>query len=256
MLLGRSWSVAVVVAGVVLIGTCGCGFVAERSPSTSTAPGTTAEPASTAQAGGPLLTVLDGLPVRDKVPLAGYSRDLFGPAWTDDNSSFSGHSGCDERNDSLKRSMTDLVIKPGTRGCVVLSGTLLDPYTGLVIHFVRGPNSAAAQVDHVVSEANSYQTGAQQLSADQRQDFATDPLNLIVTDGPTNQSKGDSDASEWLPVRHRCLYVARQVAVKAKWGLWVTSAEKAAMLSALSNCPAQRLPTETSSDVVAPIPAE
>lgn len=54
MLLGRSWSVAVVVAGVVLIGTYGCGFVAERSPSTSTAPGTTAEPASTAQAGGPL----------------------------------------------------------------------------------------------------------------------------------------------------------------------------------------------------------
>jgi len=254
VLFGRSWwSVSVIVAGV-LIGTCACGFVAERSPSTPT-PSTT-ESTSITHGGDRLLPVLGELSVRSKVPLAGYSRDLFGPAWTDDNSNFSGHSGCDERNDSLKRSMTDLVIKPGTRGCVVLSGTLLDPYTGLVIHFVRGPNSAAAQVDHVVSEANSYQTGAQQLGADQRQDFATDPLNLIVTDGPTNQSKGDSDASEWLPVRHRCLYVARQIAVKAKWGLWVTSAEKAAMLSVLSDCPAQPLPTEASADVVGPIPAE
>src|SRR6478609_11354970 len=122
----------------------------------------------------------------------------------------------------MRRALTDLETKPGTHDCVVLSGTLTDPYTGKVINFVRGPDSSAVQVDHVVALANSYQTGGQQLSPEERQDFATDPLNMIVTDGPTNQAKGDSDASEWLPTRNRCLYVTRQIAVKAKWRLWVT----------------------------------
>lgn len=43
MLLGRWWSTAGVVAGV-LIGSCGCGFVAERGPSGSTAPATARPP--------------------------------------------------------------------------------------------------------------------------------------------------------------------------------------------------------------------
>ena len=42
---------------------------------------------------------------------------------------------------------------------------------------------------------------------------------------------------------YRCPYAARQVAVKAKYGLWVTSAEKDALARVLASCPSQTLPT-------------
>ena len=46
-----------------------------------------------------------------------------------------------------------------------------------------------------------------------------------------NRGKGDGDTATWLPPAkaYRCTYVAAQVAVKKKYGLWVTAAEKAAI---------------------------
>jgi hypothetical protein len=128
----------------------------------------------------------------------------------------------------------------------VLTGTLADPYTGRVIAFRRGEKTSAdVQIDHVVAESNAWQTGAQQLTPARRLQFANDPLNLVAVDGPTNQSKGDSDAATWLPPnkRYRCTYVARQITVKATYGLWVTAAERAAMLRVLQGCPGQVLPS-------------
>ncbi|WP_313771631.1 hypothetical protein [Rhodococcus qingshengii] len=60
------------------------------------------------------------------------------------------------RNDILARDLTDIVYKQGTKQCVVLSGTLADPYTGKTIKFVRGQDtSTAVQIDHVISVALS-----------------------------------------------------------------------------------------------------
>ena len=73
----------------------------------------------------------------------------------------------------------------------------------------------------------------------------------MSADGPANMGKGDDDVSEWLPkqTNYQCEYVARQIAAKAKYKLWVTSAEKAAMQRVLA-CHGFALPTETSSEVV------
>jgi hypothetical protein len=128
---------------------------------------------------------------------------------------------------------------------VVASGTLNDPYTGQVIYFVRGSGtSSEVQIDHVVSLSNAWDTGAEQLSDADREALANDPLNLLAVDGPTNISKGDSDASEWLPpvVSFQCPLVARQIAVKRKYGLWVTPNERDSMVATLTRCPGQRLP--------------
>lgn len=143
------------------------------------------------------------------------------------------------RNDILKRDLTDKTFDPATGGCVVLSGILHDPYTGRSIPFTRGEGTSSdVQIDHVVALSNAWQTGAQQLSASQRQDLANDPLNLLAVDGPTNASKGDGDAATWLPPNksYRCDYVSRQVAVKAKHDLWVTEPEKDAIQRILSSC--------------------
>jgi hypothetical protein len=41
----------------------------------------------------------------------------------------------------------------------------------------------------------------------------------------------------------RCAYVAQQIVVKAKYGLWVTPPEKAAMVALLAKCPGFKAPT-------------
>jgi len=178
--------------------------------------------------------VLAGLPVKGRAPKTDYSRDQFGQTWADVD-----RNGCDTRNDILKRDLTDLVFKAGTRNCLVLSGTLVDRYSGETINFVRGNvSSMEVQIDHVVALSNAWQTGAFKLSAGQRTALANDPINLFAVQGKLNSQKSDGDAATWLPPlkSFRCAYVSQQIAVKAKYGLWVTPPEKAAMVSILSKC--------------------
>jgi hypothetical protein len=206
----------------------------------STAAPTPTRPAVTLPAGS-ALAALSHLPVKGRSPRTGYSRAQFGQAWTDVD-----RNGCDTRNDILRRDLRRLVLKPDTGGCTVRSGVLLDPYTGLTVPFVRGVGtSLAVQIDHVVALGDSWQTGAQALSLERRTAMANDPLELLAVKGAANLQKGDGDAATWLPPRksYRCAYVARQVAVKAKYRLWVTPAERDAMARVLSTCPRQPLPT-------------
>ena len=216
------------------------------APTSTSTPTSASGSAPTSASAGAALELLDTLPVKGRAPLTGYTRDQFGEAWTDDNDDPDGHNGCDTRNDILQRDLADVVFRSGSH-CVVSTGTLHDPYTGKTIHFVRGVSTSdAVQIDHVVALGDAWQKGAQQLSARQRQDLANDPLELLAVDGPTNEAKGDGDAATWLPPNKsfRCAYVARQVAVSAKYHLWVTSAEKAAIAQVLAMCPGEPAPTE------------
>jgi hypothetical protein len=180
------------------------------------------------------LARLASLPVKGRAPKTGYSRDRFGPAWADTD-----HNGCDTRNDILARDLTGETFKPGTRDCVVATGTLADKYTGKTIRFVRGADtSSAVQIDHIVPLSLAWQTGAQQINDGQRQEFANDPLNLMAADGPSNMAKSDKDAATWLPPNKafRCEYTARITAVKAKYKLWVTQPEHDAIQGILAAC--------------------
>ena len=180
---------------------------------------------------------LETLEVKGRASKTGYSRTQFGNGWT-------SVAGCDTRNTILYRDITDAKID---EGCRVTSGTLHDPYTGETILFVRGAEtSQLVQIDHVVALSNAWQTGAQGLTEADRIALANDPLNLLAVDGAANQQKSDGDAATWLPSNKpfRCQYVARQIAVKQKYHLWVTSAEKQAITRILSTCPGQMLPTE------------
>lgn len=215
------------------------------APTSGASPSTalpSARPSATSAAPPPgtALAAVDALTVKGRAPRTGYDRDEFGPRWADVD-----RNGCDTRNDVLRRDLVATTTRPGTHGCVVLTGTLLDPYTGERIAFVRGQGtSQAVQIDHVVALADAWQKGAQGWDDETRERFANDPLNLLAVDGPTNASKGMGDAATWLPPARaaRCAYVARQVAVKRSYGLWVTRAEQDAMRRVLSSCPAEPLP--------------
>lgn len=179
---------------------------------------------------------LSQLPVKGRAPKTGYARELFSDGW--------GSIGeCDLRNYILRRDLKNITWRDSP-ACTVATGTLVDPYTAKTINFVRGVGSSlAVQIDHVVAVSDAWQKGAQKLTANQRFNFYNDPLNLLAVDGPTNAQKSDSDAASWLPPNKafRCSYVARQVSVKRKYHLWVTSAEKDAILRVLTTCPKQKL---------------
>ncbi len=190
-------------------------------------------------AAGSAAALLAGLPVKGRAPRTGFDRGLFGPAWADTD-----RNGCDTRNDILRRDLRNVTLEEGTNGCVVLTGTLDDPFSGRTMTFTRGADSSAIQIDHVVALSDAWQKGAQQWSPGRRLAFANDPLNLLAVDGPLNMAKSDGDAATWLPPdrAYRCRFAARQVAVKAKYGAWVTSAEHDALGLILSTCPAEPVP--------------
>ena len=182
---------------------------------------------------GTAAAALARLPVKGRAPKTGYSREQFGDGWID-------IGGCDTRDRILTR---DLTAKTYLDDCRVESGTLADPYTGERVHYTRG-GASEVDVDHVVALLDAWQKGAQQLAPATRVAFANDPLELLAVDSHTNRSKGDGDAATWLPPNKafRCAYVSRQVAVKTKYKLWVTPAEKDAIGRVLATCPGQKLP--------------
>jgi hypothetical protein len=100
------------------------------------------------------------------------------------------------------------------------------------------------QIDHVVALADAWQKGAQTWTAARRLDFANDLLNLLAVSGTLNQAKGAGDAATWLPPArsYRCPYVIRQIAVKSRYGLRVTAAERDAMSRELGRCRTVRTP--------------
>lgn len=181
------------------------------------------------------IDILKTLDIKGRAPKTNYSREQFGAGW-------SVTTGCDTRNIILNRDLIDPIVDSN---CNVTKGTLNDPYTGKMINFVRGGDtSGAVQIDHVVALSDAWQTGAQQFTLEKRIELANDPLELLAVDGNANMQKSDSDAASWLPSNKsfRCQYVARQVAVKQKYRLWVTQSEYAAMVLSLSKCPLESLP--------------
>lgn len=205
-------------------------------PFEQSAPSTpTAQSKSVSSGSSPASEALQSLAIKGRAPKTNYTREQFGDGW-------STLQGCDTRNIILKRDLTDVQVDDK---CNVTKGRLDDPYTGKVIAFVRGTNTSSdVQIDHVVALSDAWQKGAQQLSKDKRIELANDPLELLAVDGPTNQQKLDGDAATWLPPNKafRCQYVARQIAVKQKYSLWLTQSEYDAMATVLQTCPAQALP--------------
>lgn len=224
---------------VILVALLAPVYILQQNPQPSPSPGaSTTEKVPTGSTMA--LHALEKLEVKGRAPKTDYSRAKFLSDW--------GKIGdCDMRNIILKRDMTNVFVDPFDN-CTVHNGTLDDPYTGKVLQFKRGQGtSQLVQIDHVVALSDAWQKGGQQLSELERSLFGNDPLNLLAVDGPANQNKSDGDAATWLPPNkaYRCRYVARQIAVKLKYHLWVTLAEKEAIKRQLGLCPGQVLPIES-----------
>jgi hypothetical protein len=200
-------------------------------------PSQSAEPSSlpTEQADTPTsaLEELANIPVATQ-RAGDYVRDAFGPGWGDPD-----RNGCDARNDTLARDLTEVEFRPDTNNCVVVSGVLADPYTGIVIHFVKGnETSELVQIDHVVPLAWAWGYGASTWTDQQRIDFFSNAENLLAVDGATNQAKSDSGPSDWMPPNpaYRCEYAERFVAVVAAGDLSMPDEDRQVIQRLLQSC--------------------
>ena len=193
-----------------------------------------ADPAAVAAA----TTALASITIADETRASEYSgkrEKLFGSAWPDLD-----RDGCDERQTLLATSMTG--VEKDKNGCTVLRGTLDDPYTGTVINFAHnkvGGDSAAVQIDHIVPLSESWASGAHSWDQNTRIAFANDPANLVASDGPANEKKGDKDLGQWIvPATpdYRCTYTTQFVNLKAAYGLSMDKTEHAAATKMLAQC--------------------
>lgn len=209
----------------VLAGCSGVTVAAPSSPAPSPVPPTTVVLGSGAEITAALAKVKV---VAERPDVPGYDRSCkkghacsFGPAWKDVD-----RNGCDTRNDVLRAQLRDVVVKPGTHNCVILSGTGTDPYTGAAINWRK--SSGGVDIDHVYPLARAWDMGASKWTADQRVQFANDQdTNLLVTKSATNRSKGDDGPGEWMPLKsvNACVWVLRYLESAAKWGLPVTQGD-------------------------------
>lgn len=196
------------------------------------------QPATASPSANSALSQLSRLPVKAAESDEDYERSQFLTSWGD-------WRDCNVRQKILNRDVHN--AKLSSDGCTVIGGTLPDPYSGQTIELAtKSAVSKKVQIDHVVALSNAWQTGAKHLAKDKRKELANDDLELIAVSSSANQAKSDADASEWLPDNKgfRCAYVARQIAVKIKYGLWVTSTEQSAMKNVLSSCPNEPLPVQ------------
>lgn len=175
---------------------------------------------------------LNNLTVNDNpTPPEKYNRvKQFGPAWKDVD-----HNGCDTRNDILARDLKTISDRRNT--CVITAGQLADPYSGKWIDF-RKKDASKVQIDHVVALENAWQSGAYNLTQEDREALANDPDNLLAVNGHDNMAKGSKSADQWMPpnTAYACTYASKQVQIKNRYALTVTTPEKQALADVLATC--------------------
>jgi hypothetical protein len=173
----------------------------------------------------PLTEAIAKLPVAEEVT-SGYERQKF-KHWVD------ADGDCQDTRDEvlLEESTTR------TRGrCDLSSGTWFSTYDGVTLKRPGG-----LDIDHMVPLKESWESGADAWSDEEREAYANDlgdPRPLIAVTAATNRSKGDQDPADWMPdaTSYHCTYVADWVAVKIRWSLFVDRAEKAALKDIAAGC--------------------
>lgn len=175
-----------------------------------------------------LLGLLDLLEVAEEPPRVGYSRDQF-PHWLD----ISG-SGCTARQDALLAQAIGLVQRDRFRPCVIVEGDWYSLFDGET----HSGSPSDVDVDHVVALAEAWDSGAADWTLERRQQFANDPLNLLVVTRRSNQAKADLDAGEWKPPMADawCVTASMMILTKLRYAMTVDAAERDGLAEMARRC--------------------
>lgn len=157
----------------------------------------------------------------------GYSRDKFA-GWRD-----ADRDGCDTREEVLLAEALRTPVRGA--GCAV-TATWSSRYDAQTVRIASG-----LDIDHMVPLAEAWHSGAWRWTSATRAAYANDlgyAASLIAVTASTNRSKSDREPHAWMPPNgsFHCTYVARWVAVKARWRLKVNGPEKTFLAKKLTGC--------------------
>ena len=138
----------------------------------------------------------------------------------------------DTRGEILKlRSLSPVAMNKN--GCRVKTGKWKDYYYP-EIH----TQASKVDIDHLVPLKHAHNFGAANWNKSQKEKFANDPENLVITNRSYNRQKGAKGINEWLP-RHRdytCKYISDWVKIKKKYSLGLGEGEKNSIESLKKDC--------------------
>jgi hypothetical protein len=208
----------------------------EPSTVTSSTSTTTAPPQSASD-------VLAALRIDDRPHRDGYRREGW-PLWKDIDG-----DGCDARDQALMAASTAPARVNGV--CDVASGSWRSAYDGMTT-----TNPSELDIDHVVPLENAYQSGGWQWETDRRAQYANDQADLWVVSASSNRSKGAMAPDEWRPPARGvwCEYATRWVAIKIRWDLTATTAERDALGQMLDTCTTSPEPSSLPASTVPALP--
>lgn len=159
-----------------------------------------------------------------------YQRSAFSHGWDD------ADGDCrDSRAEALINASTTPVRFANERGCRVVTGRWISPFTGEIIQ-----NASNIDIDHVVPLAWAWKRGAKEWPKEKRERFANDPVNLLPVEAGLNRSKGAKGPDEWLPPAGQCGYVARFIRIMKLYSLTPSQNESSWYESFLAGCRQKR----------------
>ncbi len=157
------------------------------------------------------------------------ARNLYG-SWIDED------GDCQNTRQEVLIAESLVPVELDSRGCRVVSGAWLDPFTGQTF-----TDPSDLDIAHFIPLAEAHRSGADRWAPQHRQDFANDlsfPGSLIAVSASANRSKGDRDPAGWLPPNQdfHCEYVRTWIIAKAYWGLTMDDVERSTVFSILGLC--------------------
>lgn len=170
-----------------------------------------------------LLTSCAQAPVKTKT--VKYKRQEW-PHWVDTN------KDCQNTRQEILIARSLEPVKLNKKGCTVVAGKWEDYY-----YPETHTSPQAVDIDHLIPLKHAHSLGADKWTLKERELFANDPENLVITNKTYNRQKGAKTIAEWLPVHqdYACKYIKDWIRVKKKYQLTITADETKAI--ATTKCP-------------------
>ena len=123
------------------------------------------------------------------------------------------------------------VTYTNSRQCTVSTGLWIGAFTNNA--FTRASD---LDIDHVIPLAYAHRAGGFAWTRTQKQNFANDPINLLIVDDGLNQRKSDSGPSEFMPPSNQCSYAQIWDRVSRRYALQLEARDRIFLNNFLANC--------------------
>lgn len=139
------------------------------------------------------------------------------PHWVDED------KDCQDTRQEILIERSLVGVSFDRKGCRVIKGKWNDYYYPEV-HTIAN----RVDIDHLVPLKHAHEMAGYKWTREQRQRFANDPENLVITNRKYNRKKGAKTIAEWLPVHdeYACKYIKDWIKIKKKYQLSITKQEQ------------------------------